>query len=202
MRAHAARLCLKLVGWTLVGRLPASPKFVFIAAPHTSNWDLLLMLVTAWALEARIHWLGKHTLFVGPFGWLLRALGGLPVDRRAPGGMVGQVVAEFARRNALRLAVSPEGTRGHRDHWKSGFYHIARQARVPLVTGFLDYSTRRCGLGPPIELTGDVAVDMAAIRAFYGPLKGKYPGLQGPVRLREESEAAVPSTSCGSTSGP
>jgi 1-acyl-sn-glycerol-3-phosphate acyltransferase len=193
---------LKLLGWSLVGELPASRKFVFIAAPHTSNWDLPLMLFTAWALRVRVHWLGKHTLFVGPFGRLFRMLGGLPVDRRSRGGVVGQVVELFARSDALCLAVSPEASREHRDHWRSGFYHIARQACVPLATGFLDYATRRCGLGPLIELTGDVPADMARIRAFYGPLKGKHPELQGPIRLREEADAEAPSASCGSTSVP
>ena len=190
MRARLARACLSLAGWSLVGEPPSSPKFVFIAAPHTSNWDLPLMLVAAWALGIRIHWLGKHTLFVGPFGWLFKMLGGLPVDRRERGGAVSQVVEAFARRDALCLAVSPEGSRGHRDYWKSGFYHMAREARVPIATGFLDYANRRCGFGALIEPTGDVAADMDRIRAFYGPLKGKYPELQGPMRLREEAEAA------------
>jgi len=87
----------------------------------------------------------------------------------------------------LRLAVSPEGTRARCDHWRSGFYHIARQARVPVATGFLDYANRRCGMGPLIELTGDVSADMDRIRSFYEPLRGKYPELQGPIRLREEA---------------
>jgi len=190
LRARAARLCLRLVGWRVVGALPPIPRFVIVAAPHTSNWDLPLMLVAAWALGARIHWLGKHTLFAGPFGRLFRRLGGVPVDRRAPGGTVAQAVAEFARRDELRLAVSPEGSRDRRDHWRSGFYHIARRARVPLAPGFIDYGTRRCGLGPLITLTGDVGADMEVVRAFYSGLKGKYPELQGPVRLREETEAA------------
>ena len=187
MRARAARAWLRLLGWSLVGEVPANAKFVMIAAPHTSNWDLHFMLVAAWALEIRIHWLGKHTLFRGPFGWLFRLLNGIPVDRRAPGGAVGQVAETFARMTTLRLAVSPEGTRALCDHWRSGFYHIARQARVPVATGFLDYANRRCGLGPLIEPTGDIAADMARIRAFYEPLKGKHPELQGPIRLREEA---------------
>ena len=181
------RWFLKLVGWTLVGGLPSVDKFVFIAAPHTSNWDLVLMIAAAWSMKGQVRWLGKHTLFEAPFGWFIRAVGGLPVDRRKPQGLVAQAVELFAGTEVLRLAVPVEGTRGRRDHWRSGFYHIARGAGVPLCTGFLDYSTRRCGLGELIHLTGDVVADMDRIREFYAPIKGKHPEQQGPVRLREES---------------
>ena len=193
MRAFIGRSFLKLVRWTLIGGLPSTDKFIFIAAPHTSNWDLALMIAAAWTMKAQVHWLGKHTLFKPPFGWFTRAIGGVPVDRRKPQGLVTQAVELFERSDVLRLAVPVEGTRGRRDHWRSGFYHIARGAGVPVCTGFLDYSRRRCGLGELIHLTGDVAADMDRIRAFYAPIKGKYPALQGPVRLREEDavETAV-----------
>ena len=180
------RWYLRLVGWTLVGGLPSVDKFVFIAAPHTSNWDLVLMIAAAWSMKGQVRWLGKHTLFKAPFGWFIRAVGGLSVDRRKPQGLVAQAVELFAGSEVLHLAVPVEGTRGRRDHWRSGFYHIARGADVPLCTGFLDYSTRRCGLGELIHLTGDVVADMDRIREFYAPIKGKHPEQQGPVRLREE----------------
>jgi 1-acyl-sn-glycerol-3-phosphate acyltransferase len=189
VRAIIGRTFLKLIGWTLVGGLPSIDKFVFIAAPHTSNWDLVLMIAAAWSMKGRVHWLGKHTLFEGPFGWVIRAIGGLPVDRRKPQGLVAQSVELFENCDVLRLAVPVEGTRGRRDYWRSGFYHIARGAGVPVATGFLDYATRRCGLGTMIHLTGDVVADMDRIREFYAPVKGKYPELQGPVRLREETVA-------------
>lgn len=190
MRWLIGRLWLRLFGWTLEGTPPAGPKWVLIAAPHTSNWDLPFMLATAWALRVRVHWLGKHTLFRLPFGPVMRWLGGLPVDRRAPQGMVAQVVAEFARRERLVLAIPPEGTRSHRDFWKSGFYHIAAGAQVPIATGFLDFARRRCGVGPTLTVTGDVRADMDQVRAFYEPLQGKSPADKGPVRLREEGDAA------------
>jgi len=189
MRALIGRWFLKLIGWTRVGGLPSIDKFVFIAAPHTSNWDLILMIAAAWSMKAHVHWLGKHSLFKWPFGWMTRAVGGLPVDRRKPQGLVAQAVELFARSDVLFLAVPVEGTRGRRDHWRSGFYHIARGADVPVATGFLDYGTRRCGLGELIHLTGDMTADMDRIREFYRPVKGKYPELQGPVRLREETVA-------------
>jgi len=189
MRAWIGRSLLKLFGWRLEGEVPSTAKFVFIAAPHTSNWDLVFMLAAAWAMRVRIHWFGKHTLFAGPMGWVLRSFGGLPVDRRATRGTVAQAVELFERSDTLRLAVPPEGSRSHRGRWQSGFYHIARGAGVPVVTGFLDYATRRTGLGPTIRLSGDVAADMDRIRAFYEPMRGKYPQLQGPIRLREETVA-------------
>jgi len=187
MRAMIGRGYLKLVRWTLVGGLPSTDKFIFIAAPHTSNWDLVLMIAAAWSMKANVRWLGKHTLFKGPFRWVIRAIGGVPVDRRKPQGLVAQAVELFEQNDVLRLAVPVEGTRGRRVHWRSGFYHIARGAGVPVCTGFLDYSRRRCGLGELIHLTGDVVADMDRIRAFYAPIKGKYPELQGPVLLREEA---------------
>ncbi|MCB9524293.1 MAG: lysophospholipid acyltransferase family protein [Myxococcales bacterium] len=190
MRWLIGRLWLRIFGWTLVGTLPDAPKWVFIAAPHTSNWDLPFMLATAWSLRVRVSWLGKHTLFEGPFAPFMRWLGGLPVDRRAPHGLVAQVVGEFARRERLVLAIPPEGTRSYRDFWKSGFYHIAVGADVPVGTGFLDFAQKRCGLGPTLRLTGDVRADMDRVRAFYEPLRGKVPADQGPVRLREEGEAS------------
>ena len=186
MRAFIGRSFLRLVRWKLIGGLPSTHKFVFIAAPHTSNWDLVLMIAAARTMKAKVHWLGKHALFRPPLGWVIRAIGGVPVDRRKPQGLVAQAVELFERSDVLRLAVPVEGTRGRRDHWRSGFYHIARGAGVPVCTGFLDYSTRRCGLGDMIHLTGDMAADMDRIRAFYAPIKGKFPALQGPVRLREE----------------
>jgi 1-acyl-sn-glycerol-3-phosphate acyltransferase len=195
MRAIIGRSFLKLIGWSLVGGLPPTGKFVFIAAPHTSNWDLVLMIAASWSLKTRVLWLGKHTLFEGPFGWVIRAIGGLPVDRRKPQGLVAQAVELFERSDVLRLAVPVEGTRGRREHWRSGFYHIARGANVPVCTGFLDYGTRRAGLGELVELTGNVVADMDRIRAFYAPIKAKYPEMQSPVRLREED--AVEATADG-----
>jgi 1-acyl-sn-glycerol-3-phosphate acyltransferase len=161
---------------------------VFIAAPHTSNWDLPFMLATACCLGVRIHWLGKHTLFRRPFGPIMRWLGGVPADRRAPQQTVQSLVKEFSRRERLILAVPPEGTRGKVTRWRSGFYHIARAANVPIGTGFLDFSRRLCGLGPFLRPTGNVHADMEQIRAFYAPIRGRFPDRQCVPRLREEDE--------------
>ena len=189
MASFCGRLVLRLFGWRLVGTVPPISKFVFIGAPHTSNWDLLVMLAAGAALKVRIRWLAKHTVFWGALGWILRALGGFPVDRRVRHDLVEDVVQLFGESDTLRLGIAPEGSRSRRDHWKSGFYYIARGANVPVVVAFLDYATRRCGVGGVIELTGDVSADMDRIRACYGSFQGRYPELQGPIRLRDERHA-------------
>lgn len=184
-------------GWRVEGELPAARKFVFIAAPHTSNWDLPFMLATAYILGARISWLGKHTVFWGPFGWFMRALGGIPVDRRSKHNMVQQVAERFAEAEALILAIPPEGTRKRVEYWKSGFYHIARAAQVPVAMGFLDFQRKVSGLGPPLYTTGDVRADMDQIRSFYRDIRGKIPEFESTPRLREEDPGAATAASVG-----
>jgi 1-acyl-sn-glycerol-3-phosphate acyltransferase len=181
------RLWLKLFGWRIQGETVKYRKFVFIAAPHTSNWDLPFMLATAYALGVRISWFGKHTLFRPPWGWFMRTLGGIAVDRRAPQSLVAQIAEKFERSNDLVLAVSPEGTRGRTGGWKSGFYHIATQAGVPIGLGYLDYENKLSGVGMFVIPTGNMSEDMNIIRAFYRNIRGKYPELETEPRLREET---------------
>jgi 1-acyl-sn-glycerol-3-phosphate acyltransferase len=182
-------LYLRLLGWRVEGRFPAVPKAVVIAAPHTSNWDMPLMLAIAFVLGVRPAWLGKRELFRRPFGWAMRWLGGLPVDRAVRQNLVQQVVADFAATDRLHLVVPPSGTRSRAAHWKSGFYHIARGARIPIVCAFLDYRQKVGGIGPVLTPSGNVAADMVPIRAFYADVTGKFPELTTPVRLLEEDEA-------------
>jgi 1-acyl-sn-glycerol-3-phosphate acyltransferase len=177
---------LRRCGWTIVGGKPAVPRYVLVAAPHSSNWDGVVMLLVARALEVRLGWLGKRELFRGPLGPLMRALGGIPVDRRAAHGLVPATAEAFRGRDTLALAIAPDGTRAYREHWKSGFYHIALSANVPLVLGFLDWGTRRTGVGPTLRLSGDVRADMERIRSFYEGMRGRHPDQTSRVRLREE----------------
>ena len=186
MTRRLGRALLRLGGWEIVGAPPARARYVLIAAPHTSNWDLYWMLAYGLACGVRPRWMGKHTLFRGPLARFWRALGGIPIRRHRREGVVDAMARAFAERDELVLAVPPEATRSHRPHWRSGFYHIARAAKVPIVLGFLDFGTRRGGFGPAIEATGDVARDMDAIRAFYADKRGKHPHRAGPVRLVEE----------------
>lgn len=182
------RVYLGLFGWEDFGAPPDIPKFVLIAAPHTSNWDFPFMLAFAWVHGIRLGWLGKHTLFRPPFGWFFRATGGVAVDRRAPQGLVAQVAEAFERADRLIVAIPPEASRSRREYWKSGFYRIAEQAGVPIVLGVLDFAQRKGGFGPVIEPSGDLHADMDLIREFYADKTGKRPQEFGPVRLRDEDE--------------
>jgi 1-acyl-sn-glycerol-3-phosphate acyltransferase len=181
---------LKLFGWKSIGGPPDVRKFVLVAAPHTSNWDFPFMLAFAWVYDIRLSWLGKHTLFRAPFGWFFRLTGGISVDRRSPQGLVGQVAQAFADADELVVAIPPEGSRSRREYWKSGFYHIARSAGVPIVLGVLDYERRLGGFGPVIEPSGDLRADVDRAREYYADKRGKFPEEFGPVRLREEAESS------------
>ena len=180
------KLWLRLFGWKVRGVSPTYRKFVLIAAPHTSAWDFPFMLATAYVMRVHISWLGKHTLFKPPWGWLMRRLGGIPVDRRAPHSLVTQLAERFRSSEALVLAIPPDGTRGKVDLWKSGFYHIASASEVPIGLGYLDYGRKLCGLGMFVLPSGNVNEDMNHIRDFYRGIRGKYPELESEPRLREE----------------
>ncbi|MCZ6831279.1 MAG: 1-acyl-sn-glycerol-3-phosphate acyltransferase [Gammaproteobacteria bacterium] len=188
MKAWIARWLIRLWGWRVEGERPESRRFVLIAAPHTSNWDLPGMLLFAAAFDIKVTWMAKHNLFFPPLGWLLRALGGVPIVRHENRDVVASMVAAFDDRSDLILVVPTEGTRLRVDYWKSGFYHIACGARIPIVPSFLDYGQKRGGFGPALHPSGNVSADMQTLREFYAPMSGKYPGQFGPVRLREEGE--------------
>ena len=145
------------------------------------------MLATAYAMRVHISWFGKHTLFIPPWGWLMRGLGGIPVDRRAPQTLVVQMVEKFRQSEDLVLAVPPEGTRSKVKVWKSGFYHIAAESGVPIGLGYLDYDRKLCGVGMFVMPSGNVTKDMNRIRSFYEDIRGKHPNLESEPRLREET---------------
>jgi 1-acyl-sn-glycerol-3-phosphate acyltransferase len=167
---------LRLLGWQVQGALPANtPKAVLIAAPHTSNWDLPYTLMVAFVLRLNIYWMGKSSIFKWPFGPVMRWLGGIAVDREKSTNLVAASAAAIrAADGTLQLVVPPEGTRGKTREWKTGFYFIALQAQVPIILAFMDYERKVSGLGPVFQPTGDVAVDMAQIKRFYAPIKGKH----------------------------
>lgn len=166
---------LRATGWQVVGALPAdTPKCVLIAAPHTSNWDLPYTLMVAFVLRLDIYWMGKASLFRFPFGPVMRWLGGIAVDRSRNTNLVAASAAAIvAAAGPLQLVVPPEGTRGRTRLWKTGFYFIAQQAGVPIVLAFIDYEKKIGGLGPLFVPTGDVDADMATIKRFYAPIKGR-----------------------------
>ncbi len=183
-----ARLFLRITGWKADGVRPDVPKYVLIAAPHTTNWDFPFTLAFAAVFGIRIRWMGKHTLFRWPFGWFMRAVGGIPIRRERNNDLVRTMADDFGNHEQLALTVPVEGTRSRVEYWKSGFYHIARQAGVPIVPGYLDYARKRGGFGPALMPSGDLKADMDKLRAFYADKIGKFPELFGPVRLREEAD--------------
>jgi len=182
---------LRVAGWKTEGERPAADRYVIIAAPHTSNWDMPFMLAMAFVYDIPVRWMGKHTLFKAPFASFFKRLGGIPIVRHRPGGVVGQMVEHFENNDSLALMVPAEGTRSHVDYWKSGFYHIARGADVPVILSYLDVSKKVGGVGPAIELTGDFGADMDKIREFYSGMQGFRPENIGVIRLREEDVEAV-----------
>jgi len=175
-----ARLVRRLIvalyrrgGWTSVGAVPEPQRFVLIAVPHTSNWDFPNFLGVTQTLGIRTHFMAKASLFRWPLGGFMRQMGGVRLDRAAAKDTVAQMIDEFARRDEFVLTIAPEGTRGAVTKWRTGFYQIALGAGVPIVCGFMDYATRRSGLGPVIVPTGDYEADMAPAFAFYRGMVGR-----------------------------
>jgi 1-acyl-sn-glycerol-3-phosphate acyltransferase len=172
MRA-LGHLVLRTLGWRVEGEVPDLPKFVIAVAPHTSNWDFVVGAAAMFALDLRLAFLGKHTLFRPPFGALFRWMGGIPVDRSSPHGVVGESVAAFAEMERRILAIAPEGTRRQVGQFKSGFLQIARGAHVPVVLATLDWGARVVRLGPAFEPGEDVEADRRRTEAFFAPVRGR-----------------------------
>jgi 1-acyl-sn-glycerol-3-phosphate acyltransferase len=178
-----AKLILRIGGWTPVGGIPEVPKAVIVAAPHTSNWDGFWALVYKVSIGAEVHFFAKKSLFWFPLGTILRALGGIPLDRSRASSAVQQAIDMFEKEDSFYFGLAPEGTRTRKQGWKSGFYRIATGANVPIYLGMLDFSNKRIGIGPRLDLTGDVETDLGAIREFYAGIKGRWPDKASPIRF-------------------
>lgn len=162
-------------GWKPQGAFPPHRKFVIMGASHTSNWDFLVFLGTVHALGRKVRFIGKHSLFKGPMGHFMRALGGVPVDRSSPQDLVSQIVAQFDAHEDFVLVIAPEGTRSATTNWKTGFYQIALKAGVPIVCAGPDYPTRRGVIGPIIHPTGNMMTDLAPAFDFFRTLTPRHP---------------------------
>lgn len=168
---------LRACGWRLVGEFPNQPRLILIAAPHSSWWDGYWGLLFKVATGADIAFMGKRELFRGPVGWALRKLGGMPVERSSTHGVVDQMVARFKASSHLWVGLAPEGTRKHVAAWRTGFWHIARNASVPILPAAFDYPSRTITLGPLFHAGNDMDADLAALRDYYAPFRGKRRGV-------------------------
>lgn len=168
-------IALKISGWTVHGKPPEADKYVLIAAPHTSNWDLPYTLFCAFMLNVEVHWMGKEEIFNNPFRKFFIWLGGIPVDRSKSTNMVQRSIDMLNEHEKFALVVPPSGTRSKVTAWKTGFYHIANGANVPIGLGFLDWENKRGGFLGAVTPTGDIENDMKTIGGYYKGIKGKYP---------------------------
>ena len=185
IRARLAWRLLGVGGWRVVLAQPVPLKCVIVFYPHTSNWDFPIGLLAKWIVGVDFRWVGKDSLFATPLAGTFRRWGGIPVNRRESTGFVGQMRAALDAHEDFRLVITPEGTRSRVPHWRSGFWHLAREARVPIGLGFIDYATREVGIGAWIEATADAKADLERMAAFYAVHTARRPGNAGPVRLKD-----------------
>ena len=182
--SRVSNFFLKFFGWSFKSDSPPLDKCVLIAAPHTSNWDFPMMLAYGFKLNLRYHWLGKHTLFVGPVGIVMRKLGGIPVNREKKNDYVTSLSEEIISRKKCILIIPPEGTRARSDYWKSGFIYIARKANVPIVFGRLDYQRKNLAFSRKVSASLSDDKIMKFAQAFYKDARPLHPAGFGPVRLK------------------
>ena len=180
-----AKLILKLIGWHVDVALPEEKKYVMIGAPHTTNWDLPIGLLCFWSVGVRITWVAKKQLFIGPLDYFFRALGGVPVDRSRHTGFIHQVAHQFNEHEEMIFGITPEGTRSRTEYWKTGFYYIALQAKVPICLAYVDFPSRTIGFGKMFTPSGDIDRDFEIIKEFYRHKTGKHPKKQGPIRIKK-----------------
>lgn len=179
------KLYFRLVGFKIIGELPDIPKMVIAAAPHTSNLDGIFLVCTMWQLRIRLVWMVKKEILWGPLGWLIRALGGMAIDRSASFNTVEQAVQHIHQSEEILLVIAPEGTRKKASYWKTGFYWIAHDANIPIVCAALDYRRKVLDLTtPPIHPTGDIEADMEKIWAVFRDVTARFPDHVADMRLR------------------
>ncbi len=177
---------LGLFGWRMLFRTLPGPRGICVIYPHTSNWDFMIGLFGKWALNLPFRWLAKDSLFKLPvLGKWFRAMGGEPVERGTPSGTIKLQAQRMNAADWYWVGITPEGTRGYRPNWKSGFYHLALEAKVPLVLVYIDYPNKTLGLVDHVFLSGDQEADLAAIRAGFDGHQGLYPANAAPIVLQE-----------------
>lgn len=183
MLSLLSKWILELLGWRTRAEFPETKKYIIIAAPHTSNWDFPLGILASKALKVNARWIGKHTIFRWPFGWFFRAIGGTPVNRGLKTDLINQIAALFSQTDELIMALAPEGTRSKTDHWKTGFWHIAKTANVPIAMAYLDFGRKQVGLGGTFYPGDSIEKDFEKIRDFYKGHRGKNPANESLIQL-------------------
>ncbi len=179
---------LKLLGWRMEGPAPVNlDKFIVTLAPHTSNWDFILLLFVALALRVKSYWMVKSIFFWGPLGPVSGWLGGIPINRKRAHDVVPQCIQHLRASDRMVITITIEGTRKRVKYWKAGFYHIAQGADVPIVTISMDYENKIITFGPVIKPTGDIHADMAPAVDFYAAAKAKYPECTSPMKFHGKS---------------
>ncbi len=178
-----SRVILKILGWQLDLQLPQAKKYVLIGYPHTSNWDFIFGMLAKWAMGMPLNWVAKRNMFWGPFRPLFIAMGGVPIDRAKTAGFIQKNIELFNSREQFVLGLMPEGTRAKTHTVKTGFYHIASGANVPIALGYLDYQNKKLGVGKVIQPTGDIDKDFQIIKIFYQNIKGCHPENQGELEI-------------------
>ncbi|VXB10514.1 1-acyl-sn-glycerol-3-phosphate acyltransferase [Massilia sp. 9I] len=183
---------LNLTGWQVHFKPLPGPHGIAVVYPHTSNWDFPIGLLAKWAVGLKFRWLAKDSLFRGVMGGLMRYWGGIAVDRRASMGATRKLAQDMLAAPWCWIAITPEGTRSYRPHWKSGFYHLATTAKVPLLLVYIDYSTKVLSVVDTLTLSGDADQDMAAIAAVYAGRQGLYPDQAAPIKLAPPRDPSEP----------
>jgi len=186
MLSRLSMWLLNTLGWQIEVDLPEFKKYVAIAAPHTSNWDFPLGILAAKAANLKVHWMGKHSLFYWPWGWFFRYIGGTPVRRDSSHNYIAQMADLFEHSEQLVIALAPEGTRGHTDHWKTGFHYIARAANVPVVMAYLDFGEKQVGIGGVLHPSDNIDADFALIREYFKGKIGKNPSQASLIQVKKK----------------
>lgn len=166
---------LKKKGWKFDINITLPPKCVIAIAPHTSNWDFVYGELAVRSVGLKAGFLMKSTWFFFPLGYLMRALGGIPVNRKKHTRVTDAVVEAFNSHEKMVVGLTPEGTRSRNEKWRTGFIHIAQEANVPLALAYIDYGTRTVCIDRFYELTGDIDADMANIKQYFSKYQAKFP---------------------------
>ncbi len=181
-----SRFGLWATGWKIAGYPPNIDKYVLLVAPHTSNWDFPVGVAYAFCYKMTPIWMGKDALFKFPHGLAFRYLSGMAIDRSQNHNVVASSIDQFEKMEKLCLTITPEGTRSYTEGWKTGFYHIADGAKVPIVMACMDHKTKSVGFSEPIMTSGDINADFEKFAAFYAPVEGRRNENFGPVKIRKK----------------